>query len=68
MLKINRQTDYAARVILALAKHGEGVRLSSAEIQREMWPRITTSVALRRHSEWVLFILEVCHPSTYTRQ
>ena len=36
MLKINRQTDYAARVILALAKHGEGVRLSSAEIQREM--------------------------------
>ena len=36
MLKINRQTDYAARVILALAKHGEGARLSSAEIQREM--------------------------------
>ena len=36
MLKINRQTDYAVRVILALAKHGEGVRLSSAEIQQEM--------------------------------
>jgi len=36
MLKINRQTDYAVRVLLALAKHGEGIRLSSAEIQREM--------------------------------
>jgi Rrf2 family protein len=36
MLKINRQTDYAVRVVLALAKRGEGVRLSTAEIQREM--------------------------------
>ncbi len=36
MLKINRQTDYAVRVILALAQRGEGVRLSSAEIQQEM--------------------------------
>ena len=36
MLKINRQTDYAVRVILAIAKYGEGARLSSAEIQREM--------------------------------
>ena len=36
MLKINRQTDYAVRVVLALAKHGEGSRLSSAGIQREM--------------------------------
>jgi Rrf2 family transcriptional regulator, iron-sulfur cluster assembly transcription factor len=36
MLKINRQTDYAARVVLALAKRGEGVRVSSAVIQREM--------------------------------
>jgi Rrf2 family protein len=36
MLKINRQTDYGVRVILALAKRGEGVRLSSAEIQQEM--------------------------------
>jgi len=36
MLKINRQTDYAVRVILALAKHGEETRLSTAEIQREM--------------------------------
>jgi len=36
MLKINRQTDYAVRVILALAKYGEGARLSSAEIQQEM--------------------------------
>lgn len=36
MLKINRQTDYAVRVVLALAKRGEGARLSTAEIQREM--------------------------------
>jgi len=36
MLKINRQTDYAVRVVLALAKRGEGARLSSAEIQKEM--------------------------------
>jgi Rrf2 family iron-sulfur cluster assembly transcriptional regulator len=36
MLKINRQTDYAVRVILALAKQGMGARLSSPTIQREM--------------------------------
>lgn len=36
MLKINRQTDYAVRVILALSKRGEGVKLSSADIQQEM--------------------------------
>jgi Rrf2 family protein len=36
MLKINRQTDYAVRVVLALAKRDEGVRLSSPDIQREM--------------------------------
>lgn len=36
MLKINRQTDYAVRVVLALAKHGEGARRSSADIQQEM--------------------------------
>ena len=36
MLKINRQTDYAVRVVLALAKRGEDIRLSTAEIQQEM--------------------------------
>jgi Rrf2 family protein len=36
MLRINRQTDYAVRVILALAKRGEEVRLASAIIQQEM--------------------------------
>ena len=51
MLKINRQTDYAVRIILALAKQGEGARLSSATIQREMlipWalmPRIVAQLA-----------------------
>jgi len=36
MLKINRQTDYAVRVVLALAQRGEGARMSSANIQKEM--------------------------------
>ena len=36
MLKINRQTDYAVRVILSLAKRAEGSRLSTAAIQQEM--------------------------------
>jgi Rrf2 family protein len=36
MLKINRQTDYAVRVVLALAKRGEGTRLSSPDVQQEM--------------------------------
>ncbi|NJC98694.1 MAG: hypothetical protein C3F07_21010 [Anaerolineales bacterium] len=36
MLKINRQTDYAVRVVLALAQRGESARVSSAEIQQEM--------------------------------
>jgi Rrf2 family protein len=36
MLKINRQTDYAIRVVLALANREAGVRLSSSTIQQEM--------------------------------
>ncbi len=36
MFRINRQTDYAIRVILALAKRAEGTRVSTAEIQTEM--------------------------------
>ena len=36
MLKIKRQTDYAVRVLLALARRGWDVRLSSTDIQREM--------------------------------
>jgi Rrf2 family protein len=36
MLQINRQTDYAVRIVLALAKHPLGTRLSSGAIQREM--------------------------------
>ena len=51
MLRLNRQTDYAVRVILALAKREPGVRLSSGEIQREMliplafMPRIVAKLA-----------------------
>jgi Rrf2 family nitric oxide-sensitive transcriptional repressor len=36
MLKINRQTDYAVRVVLALSKRPKGTRVSSSEIGREM--------------------------------
>ncbi len=36
MLRINRQTDYAVRVVLALAKRGEATRLASSAIQQEM--------------------------------
>ena len=36
MLKINRQTDYAVRVVLALAKQGDGAKCSTAKIQQEM--------------------------------
>jgi Rrf2 family protein len=36
MLQINRQTDYAIRVVLALAKYPQRTRLASATIQREM--------------------------------
>ena len=36
MIRINRQTDYAIRVVLALSRHGQGVRVSTAKIQQEM--------------------------------
>ncbi|HSL31205.1 MAG TPA: Rrf2 family transcriptional regulator [Anaerolineales bacterium] len=36
MLKINRQTDYAVRVLLALARQSDGARISSSAIQQEM--------------------------------
>ena len=51
MLKINRQTDYAVRVVLALAKREEAARLSTAAIQREMlipaamMPRLVAELA-----------------------
>ena len=51
MLRINRKTDYAVRVVLALAKHHGTKRLSSPEIQREMlvpqalMPRIVAELA-----------------------
>jgi Rrf2 family nitric oxide-sensitive transcriptional repressor len=36
MIRINRQTDYAIRVVLALSKRGQGVRVPTAQIQQEM--------------------------------
>ncbi len=36
MIRINRQTDYAFRIILSLAKHPHGTRISSAKIRKEM--------------------------------
>lgn len=45
MLRINRQTDYAVHVILALVKRGDTARLSTEEIRREML--IPTALMLR---------------------
>lgn len=36
MLRINRQTDYAVRVILALSKKGKGTRVPTSKISHEM--------------------------------
>jgi len=36
MLRINRQTDYAVRTVLALSKKVKGKRVATAEISREM--------------------------------
>jgi len=36
MIRINRQTDYAIRVLLALAKREGGVLLPTSQIQQEM--------------------------------
>jgi Rrf2 family nitric oxide-sensitive transcriptional repressor len=36
MFRVNRQTDYAVRVVLALANRPEGSRLTTSEIGREM--------------------------------
>lgn len=36
MFRVNRQTDYAVRVVLALSKKPQGSRISTPEIGREM--------------------------------
>jgi len=36
MISINRQTDYAIRVLLALAKRGDEAMLPTSQIQQEM--------------------------------
>lgn len=36
MIRINRKTDYAIRVLVALAKQGEGAMLSTSQIHKEM--------------------------------
>jgi len=36
MIRVNRRTDYAIRIILALAKRGTGAVASTNEIQQEM--------------------------------
>ena len=51
MIRINRQTDYAFRVILSLAKHPPKTRISSVKIREEMLippslsPRIVEGLA-----------------------
>ncbi len=36
MIRINRKTDYAIRVVLALARQGEDALLSTSQVQTEM--------------------------------
>jgi Rrf2 family protein len=36
MIRLNRETDYSFRVILALTEAGNNVRLSTSKIQKEM--------------------------------
>ena len=36
MFRVNRQTDYAIRMLLSLARREAGVRASTSEIQKEM--------------------------------
>jgi Rrf2 family protein len=51
MIRINRQTDYAVRLILSLARREEGKRVSTAQIRKEMLippalaPRIVADLA-----------------------
>jgi Rrf2 family protein len=51
MFRVNRQTDYAIRVLLALAQQPEGIRVSTAHIAEEMLipksflPRIVAQLA-----------------------
>jgi Rrf2 family protein len=57
MLRINRQTDYALRIILYLSKQPAEKRISSSLIQREMLippalsPRIVAELA---HGEYIV--------------
>lgn len=51
MLRINRQTDYAIRVVLALASHEANTRLSTTTVQKDMFippsftPRIVAQLS-----------------------
>jgi Rrf2 family transcriptional regulator, iron-sulfur cluster assembly transcription factor len=51
MFRVNRQTDYAIRVLLMLAQQPQGTRLATSEISREMLiptaflPRIVAQLA-----------------------
>lgn len=49
MIRINRQTDYAIRVILALAKQEDEAKLASSKIQQDML--IPRALSLRVISE-----------------
>ncbi len=36
MIRINRQTDYAIRLVLSLARREQGARVSTTEVRKEM--------------------------------
>jgi Rrf2 family protein len=57
MIRINRQTDYAIRVILSLAKQPPGTRMSTSKIRNEMLipPALSQRiVAELAHGDFVL--------------
>lgn len=51
MIRINRQTDYAIRIILALAKQGDEAQLPTSQIQQTML--IPKALAIRIVAELV---------------
>jgi len=56
MIRINRQTDYAIRIILALAKHPPGTRIPSSRISDDMLipPALSQRiVAALAHGEFI---------------
>ena len=60
MIRINRKTDYAIRVLLALAKEGEQALLPTSQVQQEML--IPKALSLRVVAELAKGGFIITHP------